>query len=203
MSAAFAASGVIAVLAVVLAFKLTGGNDNKAASSAPTSVNTSDLIGVQTGPAPWNPGLDHLTDRLKALGLNELGAEGAVIHIHQHLDVFVNGKHETVPASIGIYDGQYLTELHTHDTSGVMHVESTTKRNYTLGQFFGVWGVRLDAKCVGGYCKPKTPWRMYVNGLNYPGDPAGLVLKKHQEIAFVIGTTRPKTIPSTYKFGGL
>jgi hypothetical protein len=204
ISAAFAASGIAAVAAVVLVFALKGNNDNSASNtSTPTTPNTAQLIGVQTGPAPWNPGLDHLTDRLKPLGMSQLGAEAQVVHIHQHLDIYVNGKHETVPASIGIYDGQYLTELHTHDASGIMHVESPTKREFVLGDFFGVWGVRLNAKCVGGYCKPKTPWRIYVNGLNYPGDPAGLILKKHQEIAIVVGTTRPKKIPSTYKFGGL
>jgi hypothetical protein len=204
ITGAFAASGVIAVLAIVLAFKLTGGNGNAGtAASTAAAPNESQLIGLQTGPAPWNPGLDHLTDRLKPLGLQQLGAEGTVEHIHQHLDIFVNGKHITVPALIGIYDGQYITELHTHDTSGVMHVESPNKRAFTLGQFFGVWGVRLDKNCIGGYCKPKTPWRVYVNGLNQPGNPADLVLKAHQEIAMVIGSKRPKNIPSTYNFGGL
>jgi hypothetical protein len=204
IAGAFAASGVIALLAVVLAFQFTGGNDTSSTGAATGAApNESQLIGLQTGAAPWNPGLDHLTDRLKPLGVSALGQEGTVEHIHQHLDIFVDGKHVTVPALIGIYDSQYLTELHTHDTSGVMHVESPTKRDFTLGQFFGVWGVRLDAKCVGGYCKPKTPWRMYVNGLNYPGDPAELVLKKHQEIALVIGDKRPKQVPSSYNFGGL
>ena len=202
ITAAFAASGIIALVAVLLAFKFTSNNSNASTSSA-TTPNTANLIGIQTGPAPWNAGLDHLTDRLKPLGLSELGAEGTVIHIHQHLDIFVDGKHVTVPQSIGIFDGQYLTELHTHDTSGVMHVESPTKRDFTLGDFFGVWGVRLTDKCIGGYCKPQTPWRWYVDGLNEPGNPAALVLKAHQEIAFVIGTQRPKNIPSTYNFGGL
>jgi len=201
VSGAFAASGVIAVVAVILALHFTGGGN--ASSSTAATPDTAQLIGVQTGPAPWNPGLDHLTDRLKPLNLSQLGAEGTKIHIHQHLDIFVNGKHIAVPQGIGIYDGQYLTELHTHDTSGVMHVESPTKREFTLGDFFGVWGVRLTDRCIGGYCQPQTPWRVYVNGLKYPADPAGLVLKKHQEIAMVIGTKHPKNIPSTYNFGGL
>ena len=196
---------MIALLAVVLAFQLSGGGngDSTTGNATGTTPNQADLIGLQTGPAPWNPGLDHLTDRLKPIGVSALGAEGTAIHIHQHLDIFVNGKHMTVPALIGIYDDQYLTELHTHDTSGVMHVESPTKRDFTLGQFFGVWGVRLTADCVGGYCKPQTPWRVYVNGLNYPGNPGELVLKAHQEIVFAIGKKRPKQIPSTYNFGGL
>ena len=52
---------------------------------------------------------------------------------------------------------------------------------------------------MGGYCKALTPWRIYVNGKPYTGDPRTLALKPHQEIAVVIGTP-PKTIPSNYKF---
>jgi hypothetical protein len=199
VSVAFAASGVAAiaiVAAIFFAFGRGGG------SSAPPKVNPGQLVGLQTGPAPWNAGVDHLPDRLQPLGLNQLGAEGEVVHIHQHLDIYVNGKHVTVPAQIGIYDGQFLTELHTHDTTGVMHVESPKKRTFSLGEFFGVWGVRLTSTCVGGYCKPQTPWKMYVNGVPYPGDPSTLLLKKHQEIGIVIGKP-PKKIPSTYAFGGL
>jgi hypothetical protein len=200
VSVAFAASGVAAiaiVAAIFFAFGRGGGNN-----SAPPPVNESELVGLQTGPAPWNAGVDHLPDRLQPLGLSQLGAEGSVIHIHQHLDIYVDGKHETVPAQIGIYDGQFLTELHTHDTTGVMHVESDKKRNFSLGEFFGVWGVRLTSTCVGGYCKPKTPWRMYVDGAQYTADPSALVLKKHQEIAIVVGKP-PKKVPSTYAFGNL
>jgi hypothetical protein len=104
-----------------------------------------------------------------------------------------------VPQGIGIYDGQFLTELHTHDASGIMHVESPVAKNFDLGQFFGVWGVRLTDDCIGGYCREVTPWTMYVNGQAYQGDPSALVLKEHQEIVFVVGTP-PKKIPSTYKF---
>jgi hypothetical protein len=197
LSIAFAASGLAAIAVVVAVFALTRNNGN--GGSAPAAVSDSKLVGLQTGPAPWNPGLTNLPDRLKPLGLSALGAEGEVVHIHQHLDIFVNGKHESVPASIGIYDGQFLTQLHTHDSTGIMHVESPTKRTFTLGEFFGVWGVRLTNTCIGGYCKPKMPWKMYVNGVAYTGDPSGLLLQRHQEIAIVIGTP-PKTIPSTYTF---
>jgi hypothetical protein len=194
LTAGVAAVGVLAaVVAAVVVF--TGGGN----SATPNVPENSNLAGLQTGPAPWNPGLDTLPDRLEPLGLNDLTNEGQVVHIHQHLDIFVNGKREPVPANIGIYDGQFLTELHTHDPTGIMHVESPTKRQFDLGQFFGVWGVRLNADCVGGYCRELTPWTVYVNGQAYTGNPAALVLTEHQEIAFVIGTA-PKKIPSSYKF---
>jgi len=183
-----------AVVAVVVA---RGGDDNSSSSSG--DAQPANLVGLQTGPAPWNPGLDTLPDRLDAVGVSDLTVEGEVVHIHQHLDIFVNGKRMPVPANIGIYDGEFLTELHTHDPSGIMHLESPVAENFTLGQFFGVWGVRLNADCVGGYCRQVTPWTVYVNGQPYSGDPATLDLKSHQEIAFVIGTP-PKQIPRSYKF---
>jgi hypothetical protein len=195
MAIGFALTGVIAVGVAVL-FLFVFNDSNKAAVNIP---NSDSLVGVQTGPAPWNAALDTLPDRLKPLGLNALTNEGEVVHIHQHLDVYVNGKKVTVPSQIGIYDGQFLTELHTHDASGIMHVESPTKRTFDLAQFFGVWGVRLTPSCVGGYCKELTPWRLYVDGKPYQGDPRALELKAHQEIAIVIGTP-PKVIPSKYKF---
>ncbi len=186
----------MALIAIVfLLFALLGGGG----SSSAKSFNDARLIGLQTGPAPWNAGIDHLPDRLKPLGLNPLGAEGQVVHIHQHLDIYVDGKHIRVPTGIGIYDGQFLTELHTHDSSGIMHVESPKKASFSLGQFFGTWGVRLTKDCIGGYCRPKTPWRLYVDGVEYTGDPSVLVLKKHQELTFVIGKA-PKKFPSSYKF---
>ena len=168
LSMAFAASGLVAVAIAALFFFVFSGND-KAAGKIPDDSN---LIGLQTGPAPWNPGLDTLPDRLAPLGLNDLTTEGQVTHIHQHLDIFVNGKKEPVPAGIGIYDGQFLTELHTHDSSGIMHVESPTKRTFDLAQFFGVWGVRLTPSCVGGYCKELTPLAPLRQRSPVPGRPA-------------------------------
>jgi hypothetical protein len=193
--AVLAALAVIAASIAAVVIFTRGGNS----VATPSVPNSTKLVGLQTGPAPWNPGLDTLPDRLAPLGLHDLTNEGQVLHIHQHLDIFVNGKHEPVPANIGIYDGQFLTELHTHDPTGIMHLESPTKANFDLGQFFGVWGVRLTPSCVGGYCRKVTPWSVYVNGQSYTGDPGALVLKEHQEIAFVIGTP-PKKIPSSYKF---
>jgi hypothetical protein len=189
--------GAVAVAAIVaVVFVSRGGGGNNTAAKVP---NETQLVGLQTGAAPWNQGLDTLSDRLGPLGLHALTNEGQVLHIHQHIDVFVNGKREPVPQGIGIYDGQFLTEIHTHDGSGIIHVESPVAKHFDLGQFFGVWGVRLTPECIGGYCRTVTPWTMYVNGQGYQGDPAALVLREHQEIVFVIGTP-PRTVPSKYKF---
>jgi hypothetical protein len=150
------------------------------------------LPGLQGGPAPWLPEWSFLAQRLKADGLPVLGAESFVVHIHQHLDLYVRGKHEPLPALIGINVQQrYLSPIHTHDFSGVIHVESPTKRTFTLGQFWDVYGVRFDAHCVGGECGGV---QVYVNGARYLGNPRAIVLRSHQELAVVVGKP-PKEIP--------
>jgi hypothetical protein len=124
-------------------------------------------------------------------------AESFVVHIHQHLDLYVRGKHEPLPALIGINVQQrYLSPIHTHDFSGVIHVEAPTRRTFTLGQFWDVYGVRFDAKCVGGECGGV---KVYVNGTRFLGNPRAIVLRSQQELAVVVGKA-PRTIPKRYKF---
>jgi hypothetical protein len=188
---------VVVVLAIVLGIVLTGRGGNKAATSSSTTIPWASIPGLQTGAPPWNNSSAVLADRLQLLGLNALGAEGSVIHIHQHLDVYVNGKKVQVPALVGIDTASgFLTELHTHDTSGILHVESATNRSYVLGQFFGEWGVKLTRNCLGTYCRGLKWW---VDGKRMVGNPAQLILKPHQEIVIATGK-RPSSVPSSYKF---
>jgi len=162
------------------------------------------LPGLQTGPAPWRAERFLLGKRLTALGIPALAQEGQALHTHQHLDVYVHGKHEVVPPGIG-FDAQlrFLSPLHTHDPSGVIHVESPTIRAFTLGQFFGVWGVRFTKSCVGGYCTTGTNvLRVYVNGRPWLADPTTIRLWEHQEIVVAYGTVKqlPKPVPRLYRF---
>src|SRR6185437_60231 len=187
---------VVVVLAIVLGIVLTGGKGNKSATSSKV-IPWASIPGLQTGPPPWNNSSAVLADRLQLLSLSALGAEGSVIHIHQHLDIYVNGKKVQVPALVGIdTNAGFLTELHTHDTSGILHVESESKRDYVLGQFFGEWGVKLTANCLGTFCGSLKWW---VNGKRMTGNPAQLILKAHQEIVLATGKA-PAKVPSTYKF---
>jgi hypothetical protein len=161
--------------------------------------------------------------RARAAGLVPDTHETLVHHVHAHLDVFVNGEAVTVPAGIGINihdpavhvfdiagakgygginpacDTPCISPLHTHDVTGVIHTESPTVVDNTLGQFFTEWGVKLDAKCVQKYCKPATKIAIYVNGKPFTGDPRTIDLSDHKEIAIVIGTP-PDEIPSTGDF---
>jgi hypothetical protein len=154
------------------------------------------------GPAPWPANTDGLRSRLGALGLPALGREGTALHIHAHLDVFVHGRRVAVPAGIGI-GPDFISPLHTHDASGVVHVESPDVRTFTLGEVFGVWGVRLTRRCLGGYCASGADHlRVYVGGRELTGDPRLLHLAPHSEIVVAFGTPRqlPRPLPSRFAF---
>jgi len=188
-----ALAAVVAV-AVILFVALGGGGGLK----APKPVDFSTLPGLQTGPPPWGPNFATLPDRLAPLGLDQLGAEGQVIHIHQYLYLYVNGKRVTAPPNIGIYPGAFLTQLHVHPLeANIIHVESPTKRNFSLGEFFGVWGVRLSPTCVSDQCGTLQWW---VNGVKETGNPADLVLKQHDVITIALGKP-PALIPKSFDFG--
>ena len=184
------AAALAIVVVIVLATALGGG------STKSFYVNFAQLSGLQNGPPPWNNGVGELPDRVSQVQLHTLSQEGSVLHIHQHLDVYVNGTHVAVPAGIGIYDNSFTTEMHTHDAGGVLHVESPTNHPFTLGQFFGEWSVKLTANCLGRYCG-KLHW--WVNGTQQRGNPADLNLHAHQEIVIAAGRS-PAHIPSSYRF---
>lgn len=181
----------VAVVAAVAAIVLSTG------SPAIRTIHWARVPDLQAGPAPWNSGSATLTDRLAPAGLHALTMEGAAVHIHQHLDLFVNGKKLVVPALIGIDPiDNFVTEIHTHDASGVVHVESPTRSSFTLGQLFCEWGVKLTATCLGRYREPISWW---VDGKKMSGNPAQLVLEPHQEIVIAAGPA-PTHVPAGYTF---
>ena len=194
----YAAAGalVVAVIAAaVLGFVLTRNSGGAKTKTSATNYNA--LPGIRKTKAPWPPEYLYLADRLVPLDLTTLGGHtGLVLHFHAHIDIFVNGKKVKVPAFVGINNGAgWLTELHTHDDRGVIHIEAQKSRDFTVGQFFAEWALYLDAHSIGGY----SGMRWYLNGKQQTDNPQTLVFKPHQEIAFVVGKA-PAKIPSSYKF---
>jgi hypothetical protein len=61
---------------------------------------------------------------------------------HNHTKLVINNQNHslTIPAGIGIVPNECIFWLHTHDDSGIIHVESPTKLSFSLGQFLQVWG---------------------------------------------------------------
>jgi hypothetical protein len=173
----------------------------KPVSTVPMNADT--LPGIQMNEAPWIPEMSHLRNRLEIIGLPALHEEGAALHAHQHLDLFIRGKAVSVPGMIGVnVPEQFISPVHTHDGTGEIHIESPTVQTYTLGQFFDIWGVRLNSKCIGAYCEDgQNSIKVFVNG-KAEGDPRAVELRDHIEIVVTYGTDGelPKPIPSDHLF---
>src|SRR6266542_5599468 len=60
-------------------------------------------------------------------------------HAHPNLAIVINGTTFTIPSQVGIQGG-CNKPIHTHDTSGTLHVETDDNRDYTLHDFFLIWG---------------------------------------------------------------
>jgi hypothetical protein len=140
---------------------------------------------------------------VESAGLQVLGQEMLQYHIHSHLQVSDNGKNVTVPAFIGIQQGVGLSPLHTHDNSGIIHVESATKGDYTLGQFFKEWNVPLSQNCIGTKCADAThDLKVYVDGQPFTGDPTTITLANHEDISIAYLDKGKAFIPERFDFAG-
>ncbi len=90
---------------------------------------------------------------------------GGPVHIHPHLQITIDGQNVPVPANVGIdpelwkdhsldqysSEGMPMAPLHTHDATGRIHVESKVTRDYTLQEFWTVWGKGADQQQVLGH----------------------------------------------------
>jgi hypothetical protein len=116
-------------------------------------------------------------------------------HYHAHLTLLANGRSVKVPALIGIdLQHQCLYWLHTHDATGVMHIESPDTRTYTLGEFFDVWGQPLSptqAASLHGTLK------VFVGKQRVNENPRNVVLKPHERITIEEGRA---VTPPSYTF---
>jgi len=187
--------GVLAVLAVaaVVAVAATsgGGGSKKAVSGAGAAA------GLQATPAPWAPEYTGLSTRLQALNLPTQN-DGAY-HVHAAVRLYVHGRQVAVPANIGIEPGaESMAPLHTHDSSGVIHIESSEKYPFTLGQLFTIWGVKFTNTQLGSYLAGAgNVFAVYANGRSVP-NPVGYVLNPHDDIVVAYG--KPGSFPTSFQY---
>lgn len=188
---------VAALVGGLFALNLTKKNN----STPPTNTDATSGALAQT----W----DGLTGQTVD-GVSAQTAEQVAYHIHAHLAIYVNGKQEAVPAGIGIVKpwstqplsgggvfvngGKQIYYLHTHDSTGVLHVESPTTSVYKLGQIFAEWNQPLSSSQVGPASGTVTA---YVNGKKFTGDPSTIPLDPHAVIQLDVGTD---VSPAPYTF---
>ncbi len=116
-------------------------------------------------------------------------SEGAVEHIHTHVQLFEHGHAVTIPANVGIpLGGTCLYWIHTHAADGIVHIESPVKRAFTLGQFFDIWGMDLSATKAASLVAPRgRRLTITVNGAIWKGNPNAIPLRDHEEIVIQNG----------------
>jgi hypothetical protein len=131
-------------------------------------------------------------------GIHCAPIEQLAYHIHMHLAVYVNGSEMALPGGIGIPGSQVVQTtqgpvatagkcyywLHTHAPDGIIHVESPTKRIYSLGEFFDEWHQPLTGSDVAGH---KGSVSVFVDGKPWTKDLRAIPLLPHTVIQMSVG----------------
>ena len=116
-----------------------------------------------------------------------------VMRVHSHLTIMMDNKSVTIPSQIGIEQPLWknhtldkygapgmpmqgmtmagMAPIYTTDNSGLINVGSVVNRNYTLGEFFQIWGLDLNGKTV----------KATVDGKPVP-DFKNIILREGQQI---------------------
>ena len=149
-------------------------------------------------------------------------------HVHSFVGIIINGRQLAHPDGTGMknpssdttYNGipnwtEYAScyyYIHTHDASGVMHIESPSTASpstnlYTLGNAFDVWGEPLSSTPIGPYTGTV---RAYVANVPlqttqisrssytlFTGNPRSIPLHSHTTTWLEIGPTYvpPSNLP--------
>jgi hypothetical protein len=177
-------------------------------TSPPHTLPTKPVT-LTTAKPPWVSPLltqpQSTADYVTAAGL-PCSEEMLQVHYHAHLDINVDGTAVVVPQYLGfVVQGNQiagLAPLHTHDNTGIIHIENSVPATFYLGQLFIEWGVKFTPTCLGPYCAGHgKALAVFVDGSRYTGDPTKLVFKAHQEIAIEYGDTGKLPKPSaSYAF---
>lgn len=152
-------------------------------------------------------------------------------HVHAFFGIYVNGTEYALPDAVGIvhasadqYDsysgwpnqtdyGTCFYHIHTHDPSGLVHIEfgtsaSLTQSLATLGNVLDIWGVKLTSTQFGPYTGtivaytsgnsakvPCTSTAMCEVGASqyklWSGSPALIPLYSHTAVWIEVGTGNP------------
>lgn len=112
-------------------------------------------------------------------------------HVHMVISIYWNGVRQALPSGLGLTGCSY--ELHTHDSTGIVHLETDAQRTFTLGQFFSVWGQGVSSTNVAGISG--QAWFYTIDNEKvtpFSGDPKTIAFQPHGEIAIVIGSPPAK-----------
>jgi hypothetical protein len=178
------------------ALMLASGSSLAQAMTSNVVPPTQLLQGVQVGKTTFPPGDTARGGNGQVIdGIEGASQEMLKTHTHSHLSLFYKGVQIAIPYGIGIIKpfrinhgfvegGKGYYWLHTHDASGIIHVESPDSRVYTLGNFFDVWGQALDSHGAAGL---KGAVRVFVNGKLTFAPVREVPLGAHDQITLEVG----------------
>jgi hypothetical protein len=181
------------------------------AASGNTTTSSQPAIGFEGVPLQKGPEIApaSTTGTGKVNGITCGPTEQLVYHIHARLSVFRNGQSYVLPAGVGIpgskavdtnqgpiaSGGSCIYWLHTHTTDGVIHIESPTKKLYTLGDFFDIWRQPLSGTQIGTLHGDVTA---FINGKPWKKSPRAIPLLPHADIQLQIGQPAPPIVKTDW-----
>lgn len=173
---------------------------------AATPISLDD--GHTVGSAHWPDGDTSVGGQGQPVaGLECLVSLPQTYHVHAHLSIFLNGQQLAVPSDVGIVaqspTSNCLYPVHTHNMTGMIHLEAAAPTTFTLGQFFSIWGQPLESADIAGLLG--MPVVIYVtdNGVvsEATGDWSTIELVSHRLITIQVGT--PITEIPNYTWSGM
>ena len=179
------------------------------------------LVGALIGVLVWHnlAGTDTLAQAEQIVDPNYQPIDGVYCdtleqlsyHIHAHLTIYIDGQNVPLVANTGIAPVGVTSNasvtcyywLHTHDASGVIHIESPTTRLYPLSDFFDIWEkFSSSSSAFPTQLSSSAGWVIYVNGKQVNTDFNHLQLHAHDLITLAYNS--PGIEPdTTYAWQGL
>ena len=101
--------------------------------------------------------LSSTADNPDPIALECLDHSGLARHDHSNLKIYLDGQQRLIPSMIGIDseicngDTENMHAVHTHDSTGKLHIESNTDIDIPIGVFFDIWGVHFNETGIFEY----------------------------------------------------
>jgi hypothetical protein len=184
---------VLIVASALVAIIVVGRHPTSTNAAAPQTDTNPALLASTAGQARGEP-----VDGIEAGTMEQL-----LFHIHAHLAIYAQGQQKFVPYGIGIVPPYQLQNtasgpfvaggskfywLHTHDETGIIHIESPQQRTFTLGNLFDIWHQPLSPTQAGPAAGSVT---VVVNNHPVGGDPRAIPLAAHDVIQLNVDTAEP------------
>lgn len=123
--------------------------------------------------------------------------EQTAVHYHALVYIYINGQQVQIPQGVGIAsDGSCYYWMHTHNTTGVVHMEAPSGRDFTLGNFLDIWSTKFTQLGYRNELSSANGWTVYIGSQKYNGDFHNIVLKSHMIVTLAYNSpgVKPNTI---------